>query len=151
MNGVPTVFIICAVTAIALPAQTLTTLVSFNGTNGANPVSELIQATDGNFYGTTSFGSPERSGTVFKITPSGALTTIYSFCSLTDCADGQSPFGALTEAPNGNFYGTTAGNENGIWGSVFELTPSGALSTLHTFSGNSDGADPFGRLLRTGN
>jgi uncharacterized repeat protein (TIGR03803 family) len=54
------------------------------------------------------FGS---CGTIFKITPAGALTTLYSFCAETNCADGAFPFGALVQATNGKFYGTTLGDE----------------------------------------
>ena len=78
------VFVICAATAIASPAQILTTLHSFSGADGAVPIAGLVQASDGNFYGTTAFGGTNSSGgTVFKITPSGTLTTLYSFCAQT--------------------------------------------------------------------
>src|SRR5260370_22190593 len=99
----------------ATQAQTFTTLPSFDGTDGANPFAGLVQATDGNFYGTTS-GDPANKpciisgidcGTVFKITPSGTLTTLYSFCSQNGCADGGAPNSALVQATDGNFYGAT--------------------------------------------
>jgi uncharacterized repeat protein (TIGR03803 family) len=80
--------VLCATAAIALPAQTFTSLFAFSGRNGANPYGGLVQGTDGNFDGTTAFGG---SGTVFKITPSGTLTTLYSFCSQTNCTDGGTP------------------------------------------------------------
>ncbi len=77
-----------AATAISSSAQTLTTLLSFDYTNGGQPYAPLIQGTNGNFYGTTSLGGANAAncangacGTVFEITPSGKLTTIYSFCS----------------------------------------------------------------------
>ena len=73
------VFVFCAATTMASPAQTLSTVVSFNGASGANPQSPLIQATDGNFYGTTLQGGATNNGTIFKITPTGTLTTLYSF------------------------------------------------------------------------
>ena len=101
----------------------LTTLYSFCAqsgcTDGLYPYAGLIQATDGNFYGTTSGGGanekcviypetqPQGCGTVFKITPSGTLTTLYSFCSQDGCADGSVPLG-LVQATNGTLYGTTA-------------------------------------------
>jgi uncharacterized repeat protein (TIGR03803 family) len=69
-------FVLCAMTAIALPAQTFATLYRFGGTDGAYPYAGLIQATNGGLYGTTYFGGANGSGTVFKITPSGTLTTI---------------------------------------------------------------------------
>jgi uncharacterized repeat protein (TIGR03803 family) len=76
------VFVLCVTTAIALRAQTLTTLHSFDGTDGAGPFAALIQGTDGNFYGTTySGGAKASAGTVFSMTRLGALTTLFSFCS----------------------------------------------------------------------
>ncbi len=79
---------LCAA-AIALPAQTFTALHSFNSaTDGSNPYSGLIQATDGNLYGVTYIGGPDGNGTVFKITTSGVLTTLHSFCSQSSCTDG---------------------------------------------------------------
>src|SRR5580698_10869930 len=95
-------FVVCAATAIAASAQTFTTLVNFDGTNGATPVYVfLVQGVDGNFYGTTSAGGnlncglANGCGTVFKITPEGVLTTLYSFCAQADCADGFSPYAGL--------------------------------------------------------
>jgi uncharacterized repeat protein (TIGR03803 family) len=99
----------CAATAIASPAQTLTTLANFDGSDGNAPRSNLVQATDGNFYGTTIFGgsggcdSGANCGTVFKITPSGTLTTLYQFSG----TDGALPNAGLVQGSDGNFYGTT--------------------------------------------
>jgi uncharacterized repeat protein (TIGR03803 family) len=85
------VLTLCAATAIALPAQTVTTLFSFDYTDGSGPTGALVQATDGNLYGTTYGGGAKGGGTVFKITPGGAETTLYSFCSKSGCTDGSSP------------------------------------------------------------
>jgi uncharacterized repeat protein (TIGR03803 family) len=99
----------CAATAIASPAQILTTLYTFcsppydNCPDGAYPIAGLIQATDGNFYGTTNQGGAYGYGTVFKITRSGKLTTLYSFCSQYNCPDGANPSGGLIQATDGNF------------------------------------------------
>src|ERR1700679_1161772 len=94
---------------ISSVAQTLTTLVSFNGTNGGDPVAPLIQDTDGNFYGTTYCGGGGQGGcgTIFKMAPSGTLTTLHQFCSQSSCADGELPTAPLVKASDGNFYGTT--------------------------------------------
>jgi uncharacterized repeat protein (TIGR03803 family) len=127
--------------SVALPAQIFTTLLSFNGTDGANSTAGLIRATDGNLYGTTSEGGAHSNGTVFKITPSGTLTTLYSFCSLSACSDGANPMGGLVQGTDGNFYGTTE------LGTVFKITPGGTLTTLHTFNG-TDGADPLAALIQ---
>jgi uncharacterized repeat protein (TIGR03803 family) len=117
-------WLILAATAIASPAQTFTTLNSFDGTNGASPESELIQATDGNLYGTTPDGGANGDGTVYRMTLSGALTPLYSFCSLAACADGQNPEAALVQANDGNFYGTTYAGGTYGYRTVFKLTPS---------------------------
>ena len=111
------------------PARKLTTLYSFcsqaGWTDGAYPVAGLIQATDGNLYGTTLDGGANcvgnsGCGTVFKITPSGEFTTVYSFCAQSGCADGEYPWAGLVQGTDGNFYGTT---ENGALGggTVFRL------------------------------
>ena len=77
------------------PDGRLTTLYSFcsqpNCTHGSNPYAVLVQATDGNFYGTTLIGGANNAGTVFKMTADGRLTTLYSFCSQTNCTDGDYP------------------------------------------------------------
>jgi len=135
-------------TAIVLPAQTLTTLFSFNGTDGIYPNAVLVQGTDGNFYGTTGGGGTTNSGTVFKITPSGVLTTLYSFCVQTNCTDGEFPEG-LVEGTDGNFYGIT--NQGGAHnaGTIFKITPSGTLTTLYSFGSQSgDGESPEAALVQ---
>jgi uncharacterized repeat protein (TIGR03803 family) len=81
--------------------------------DGASPYGALIQASDGNLYGTTSGGGASSAscsggcGTIFKITTAGALTTLYNFCSQANCADGSTPEGGLVQHTNGSFYGTT--------------------------------------------
>jgi len=103
--------------------------------DGAAPFAGLIQATDGNLYGTTDRGgvsgngtSYQGYGTIFQITPGGDLTTIYSFCPLADyCADGKSPYFGLIQATNGDLYGTTplgGGNSNDPvgFGTVFSIS-----------------------------
>ena len=102
------VILLCAATAVASSAQTFTNLVSFNGTDGANPYyMSLVQGTDGNFYGTTSIGGANNYGTVFKVTSAGALTTLHSFSFDLNVTDGAWPVAGLVQATNGNFYGTT--------------------------------------------
>jgi uncharacterized repeat protein (TIGR03803 family) len=137
------------------PAGTLTTLYYFcsqtNCTDGSVPLTNLIQATDGGFYGTTYSGGVNcvangGCGTVFKITSTGTLTTLYSFCSQSGCTDGDYPLAGLVQAPNGNFYGTTASGGissacSGGCGTIFKITPSGTLTTLHSFDG-TDGSEP---------
>jgi uncharacterized repeat protein (TIGR03803 family) len=128
----------------------LTTLHSFDITDGYFPQAALVQATDGNFYGAASSGGAYREGTIFKITPGGKLTTLYSFCSKTNCADGAGPDG-LVQATDGNFYGTTGGGGAGEgYGTVFEITAAGKLTTLHRFD-RTDGAGPSGVLVQATN
>jgi len=111
------------------PRGTLTTLYSFcaqgypSCTDGERPLAPLIQATDGNFYGTTQYGGTNGVGTVFRITPSGTLTTLYSFCAQVGCLDGEYPQGALVQATNGDLYGTTAqGGSYDNAGTIFRLS-----------------------------
>ena len=149
------VLALCATTAIALPAQTLTTLFSFDGTDGAVPQAGLVQATNGDLYGTSSFGGANNLGTVFKITPSGTLTTLYSFCSQSGCPDGYDPYAGLVQATNGDLYGTTLyGGANGPYGTLFRITTSGTLTTLYSFcsqSGCTDGELPLAPLVQAAN
>jgi uncharacterized repeat protein (TIGR03803 family) len=124
----------------------LTTLHSFaNGADGANPYAGLVQATDGNFYGTTQNGGASYSGTVFKMDASGNLTTLHSFANF---GDGANPYAGLIQATDGNFYGTTQnGGAYPNVGTVFKIDASGDLTTLHSFSG-SDGANPTANLIQ---
>jgi len=142
------------------PAGKLTTIYSFcaqfNCADGESP-SGLVQATDGNFYGTTPVGGAYNFGTVFKLTPAGKLTTLYSFCpggNGGNCADGRNPSGGLIRAANGNSYGTTnEGGANGFaGGTIFEITPAGKLTTLYSFCAQAncaDGASPNGLIQAT--
>ena len=128
------------------PAGALTTIYSFtNSTDGGLPVGQLIQGTDGNIYGTTEFfGASNGNGTIFRVTPAGALTTLYQFSGSTN---GSEPTGRLVQGADGNFYGTTAeGGANG-YGEVFQMTPSGTLTVLHSFN-VSDGEYPYGGLVQ---
>jgi uncharacterized repeat protein (TIGR03803 family) len=125
-----------------------TLLHSFSGLDGEFPFAGLVQATDGNFYGTTGAEGAHRGGTVFKITPGGAFTTLHNF----DGTDGDSAFAGLVQGADGNFYGTTTFGGNGICisngcGTVFKITPTGMLTTLHRFDG-TDGAFPSATLVQ---
>ena len=128
------------------PAGQLTPLYSFGFSDGAFPYAGLIQATNGNFYGTTSAGGTNGQGTVFGITQSGQLTTLYNFCSQSNCADGSLPYAGLIQASDGNLYGTTQDGGASGYGTTFGITLDGQLSTLHSFD-LTDGAYPDGGLL----
>jgi uncharacterized repeat protein (TIGR03803 family) len=101
-------------------AGTLTTLHSFNFSDGSSPYAQLVQGTDGNFYGTTYGGGTNSDGTIFKITSGGTLTTLHNFAG----SDGTFVFPGLTQATTGTFYGATqSGGTNGS-GTVFSLAVS---------------------------
>src|ERR1022692_2046575 len=147
------VFVVCAATAITLPAQ-VTTLFTFDGTHGASPYAGLVQATDGDLYGTTWGGGAKNAGTVFKITSAGILTTLYSFCSQTNCTDGAEPEAGLFQAANGDLYGTTSSGGSHDGGTVFKITPSGTLTTLYSVCSQSactDGLQPVAGLVQLAN
>ena len=96
------------------------------------------------------FGGAAGYGTVFKITPGGALTTLYSFCSQFDCPDGVNPYAALVPATNGDSYGTTHSGEASDCGTVFRVVASGALTTLYSFCSQfdcPDGVNPYAALV----
>jgi uncharacterized repeat protein (TIGR03803 family) len=141
------------------PAGALTTLSGFcpasgcTGAHGATPMAGLVQGTNGDLYGTTYSGGANGSGTVFRITPTGTLTTLYSFCSRPGCADGKYPGAALVQATNGNFYGTTSGGGSNNFGTLFKITANGSLTTLYSFCSQSnctDGEGP-GALIQATN
>jgi len=149
------IFAFCIAAAIASPAQTYTTLASFDGTDGADPVAGLVQGTDGNFYGTAFAGGTNNEGTVFKISPAGKLTTLYTFCSQPNCSDGALP-NELMLATNGNLYGVTESGGIDQTGTIFEITSSGQFTTIYRFCSQpdcNDGVHPVGPLVqgRNGN
>jgi len=132
-------------------AGALTTLYSFsarnaqgNNTDGAYPDAGLTVGSDGNFYGTANSGGAFGNGTVFKITPAGVFTALYSFGVGTN--DGASPSGALVQGSDGNLYGTTTGGGANVFGALFRITTSGVLTTLHSFTG-ADGELPYAGLV----
>jgi len=141
------VLLVVAGRAFDAGAQTETNLYSFVGspTDGSGP-NGLVQGSDGNFYGTTSYGGTNRDGTVFRISPSGTYTSLYSFAGYP--TDGYAPNG-LVQGSEGNFYGTAiAGGTNG-YGTVFRISPSGTYTTLYSFgSSPTDGEYPEAGLLQ---
>jgi uncharacterized repeat protein (TIGR03803 family) len=140
---------LCAASAMIAPAQAFKTLLDFNASDGTNPQAALVQATDGHLYGTTLFGGANGYGDVFRITPGGALTVLYSFCSQPRCADGNGSTAGLVQAHNGNFYGTTWSGGAGNEGTVFSITSTGVLTTLYSFCGRThclDGEVPMAGL-----
>ena len=121
------------------PSGTLTTLYKFDFTHGAQPYAGLVQGTDGKFYGTTYSGGAYGGGTAYKITPQGGFTLLYSFGGFASVP--SSPVTSLIQGTNGDFYGSTpyGGPDND--GTVFKITPTGALTVLHSFA-ETDGRWP---------
>jgi uncharacterized repeat protein (TIGR03803 family) len=127
----------------------LTTLQNFNFTNGAYPYGQLVQGTDGNFYGTAEEGgnlvcSNGGCGTVFKITPGGQFTLLHSFGG----SDGEFPVGGLVQGADGDFYGTTEQGGASSIGTVFKITSAGAFTSLLSFGGTDTGGEPFAPLIQ---
>ncbi len=129
---------------------TYTTLYSFVGysTDGLWPQAGLVQGSDGNFYGTTTSGGTNDYGTVFRISPSGSYTQLYSFAGPPN--DGDYPAAGLVQGSDGNFYGTTYNGGTHGWGNgtVFRITPSGSLTNLWSFTGDCDGDYPAAGLVQ---
>jgi len=138
--------LLAASAATPVVAATLTRLVSFNGTNGANPSGSLIADTAGTLYGTTDRGGAlSNGGTVFSLTPGGTLTTIASFDGFTG-TNGFSLRGSLIADAGGTFYGTTRAGGASNFGTVFSLTPGGTLTTLTSFN-FTNGNAPLDSLI----
>jgi uncharacterized repeat protein (TIGR03803 family) len=119
------------------PAGVLTILHTFNGgaADGALPFGSLFRGSDGNIYGVTQNGGSADDGTVFKVTPEGVETILYSF------PEPDGPPYRLIQGADGNLYGMTNSEKN--FGTVFKLTPEGVETVLHSFTGSSDdGGDP---------
>jgi uncharacterized repeat protein (TIGR03803 family) len=131
----------------------------YSAADGSGP-SGVIQDSDGNFYGTTSIGGQFNQGTVFRISPDGTETVVYSFAG--GPSDGAQPNGGLIQGSNGNFYGTTSNGGIGVCpraepvsgntgesacGTVFTVTPDGAETVLYFFRGTADGGEPNGGLV----
>jgi uncharacterized repeat protein (TIGR03803 family) len=142
--------LLCVVTSIASASVTYKDLVNFDTTNGQNPNDvALVQGIDGDLYGTTQLGGDYGNGTVFKISPSGTLTTLWNFCREKNsngfCSDGDQPMAGLTLVIGGDLYGTTFGGGEHNAGTVFKITPAGELTTIYSFcslSGCADGLNP---------
>jgi uncharacterized repeat protein (TIGR03803 family) len=130
------------------PAGDATVLHSFQGgpADGSQPLGGLIQGSDGNFYGTTVFGGANNFGTVYRITPDGTESVLYSFGG--GALDLGLPNGQLVQGLDGHFYGAAGGGTSGR-GAVYEITPAGAVTVLYNFGSNpDDGESPEGPLIQ---
>ena len=153
----------------ATPGGTVTALHTFgDGTisnDGANPQSGVIQGADGNFYGTTQYGGTANLGTIFRMDATGHVTILHHFGDGSVANDGAQPMAALVQDANGNFYGTTVAGgapvtdgsigqqttTNSIGhGTVFSMTPAGAVTILHSFGAGNDGRAALAALVDHG-
>jgi len=129
------------------PEGTVTILFSFAGgpADGKYTLAGLVQGTDGNFYGTTFDGGANNRGVVFRLTPTGVETVLYSF-GAAGSGDAIGLATALIEGSDGNFYGTSLDGGASNQGTVFSITPAGVETVLHSFGKSGDGIQPLGRL-----
>jgi uncharacterized repeat protein (TIGR03803 family) len=136
----------CVMLFPSLSSNALTSLYSFtNRFDGSQPYAGLTLGSDGNFYGTCFYGGTNDLGSVFKVSPAGALTPLYSFSFI----DGETPTAALTQGGDGNFYGTTfEGGTDLYYGTVFQVSSNGAFNSLYSFTNGSDGANPYAGLVQ---
>jgi uncharacterized repeat protein (TIGR03803 family) len=126
------------------PSGTLTVLYNFTGgSDGEYPYAPPVQGADGNFYGTTSYGATNGFGTVYKVTSSGNLTTLYDF----DSTHGANPYSPLVQGMDGNLYGTTALGGAYNCGTVYKITTAGRLTVLFNFDG-AHGQNPYSPLIQ---
>ena len=145
--GAASVFAIAAACAEhALAQSQYNVLHAFPNPGGIRQSAALVLAADGDFYGTTYAGGSAGLGTIFKVTAGGALTILHSF---TGGTDGASPYAALMQAADGNFYGTTLRGGTSDFGTIFRMTPAGTVTILHQFAGGQDGAHPYSPLIQT--
>lgn len=151
---------LCVATAMVSPAQTFTSLASFDGGNGGDPqYMSLVQGPDGSLYGTTTYGGviscePKLGcGVVFKVTTEGKLTVTHRFEYTQSVEEGIRPFAGLLLAPDGNFYGTTTNGGQDVAGTVFKITQGGTVTTLYSFCPQglpcTSGGSPYGGLVQT--
>jgi uncharacterized repeat protein (TIGR03803 family) len=134
------VFLLSHVLSASVFGQTVTTLLNFNGSNGASPfLGALTQGRDGKLYGTTYSGGVNGIGTVYRFNPStNFIQVLHSFAT----TDGSSPAGGLTLASDGNYYGSTNYGGSAGAGVLFKITSGGTYTVLHSFLGGSDGGYP---------
>ncbi len=148
--AIPSAFVVIALLSLAPDAGaqvTFEVVHPFTGSpDGANPSGPLVQATDGNFYGMTLLGGTLGVGTIYQVQPDGTTTVLHSFTSAP--SDGANPAGAVTQATDGNFYGTTQlGGTFGL-GTVYQMTPDGTVTILHSFTHDDGAAVPAGTLIQ---
>jgi uncharacterized repeat protein (TIGR03803 family) len=144
--------LLLAATSIQLQAQTLTVLYVYPQTNTGNTgilaPGLMSQGQDGELYTTDASNGATNFGTLFKMTTSGQLTTLYTFCSQSGCTDGQFPYGGATLGFDGALHGTTHSGGTSGAGTVFKITPAGKITTQWSFDNLNDDSVPLYPLLQ---
>jgi len=121
-----------------------------DGIDGINPEGALVPGTNGFFLGTTAFGGSDGFGTVFKVNAKGVETVLHSFAGTGGGGDGYSPRSGLRPMGSGIFYGTTPGGGQFGYGTVYSINQAGAYSVIYSFTGDNDGSNPYGGLIKDG-
>jgi uncharacterized repeat protein (TIGR03803 family) len=112
--------------------------------DGAFPYAGLMQAMDGYLYGTAESGGADFQGSIFRMSLSGTLSSLFSF---PFGASGANPYGRLIQTEDGSFYGTTeAGGAYGL-GTLFRIA-NNSVSFFYSFTGGNDGAQPLAGLMQ---
>jgi len=124
---------------VTAPGTRLSSIYAFSGGDGLSPYAGLVQGPDGNLYGTTYAGGGAGFGTVYRISTNGAFASLYSFAN---GSDGSYPYAGLAVGPDNNLYGAAFQGGLAGYGTLFQLTPAGALTPLHWFTGGDDGSYP---------
>src|SRR5579863_6733154 len=119
--------------AVCAQAQTLKTIGVFDGNDGYGVSAPVVQATDGNLYGTTSTGGFYYSGTLFRLTPRGEVTDLFNFCSEAQCANGSNPVTGPVLGSDGNLYGVVGAGGHSNSGIFYKSTLDGDLTTDYEF------------------
>jgi len=151
LRTIAIILLVLAGRAFNARAQTnvYTVLHSFGSSanDGTVPLAGLIQGNDGNLYGTTSLGGTNNHGTVFRISPSGNYTNLYSFTGVFN--EGAYPAAGLVQGIDSNFYGTTEYGGTTNQGTIFRISPSGNYTNLYSFTGVfNEGANPAAGLVQ---
>lgn len=135
-----TISLVCLATSVLSSAQTFTVVANLTG-NNAYPQASLVQGVNGDFYGTSYGSSGIGYGSVFEVSTTGTVRTLYTFCSKTNCSDGGNPMAPLLLAKDLNFYGTTTSGGAYGKGTIFKLTAAGQFTTLYSFCKQTDCTD----------
>ncbi|HWD20017.1 MAG TPA: choice-of-anchor tandem repeat GloVer-containing protein [Verrucomicrobiae bacterium] len=132
---------VVTVSPLSAPGYALQIMHSFKGSDGANPNASLMQARDGNLYGTTVNGGAENGGALFSVNTNGGFATFYSF---TGGSDGANIYAALTQGAGAdpNLYGVAAAGGDSALGTIFRVATNQAVTALHEFTGGDDGSSP---------